>query len=108
MVKFIAEVSSNHAQDLGRSLAFVDAAADCGCDAVKFQLFRVAELFAPEILAKSAKHRARIAWELPVAHLAPLAERAKQRGIQFSCTPFYLAAVSELDPFVDFFKIASY
>ena len=51
MVKFIAEVSSNHAQDLGRSLAFVDAAAACGFDAVKFQLFRVAELFAPEILA---------------------------------------------------------
>ncbi len=52
MVKFIAEVSSNHAQDLGRSLAFVDAAADCGFDAVKFQLFRVAQLFAPEILGE--------------------------------------------------------
>ena len=107
-VTFIAEASSNHAQDLSRALAFVDAAADCGCDAVKFQLFRIEQLFAPEILAKSAKHRARIAWELPVAHLAPLAERARLRGIQFSCTPFYLAAVSELDPYVDFFKVASY
>ena len=51
-VKFIAEASSNHGQDLSRALAFVDAAADCGCDAVKFQLFRIAELFAPEILAE--------------------------------------------------------
>jgi N-acetylneuraminate synthase len=89
-------------------LAFVDAAADCGCDAVKFQLFRVKELFAPEILAKSAAHRARVAWELPVVHLAPLAQRAHERGIAFSCTPFYLAAVDELEPYVDFYKIASY
>ena len=107
-VKFIAEASSNHSQDLSRALAFVDAAADCGCDAVKFQLFRIAELFAPEILAKSAKHRARVKWELPVAHLAPLAERAHARKIEFSCTPFYLAAVDELEPFVAFYKIASY
>lgn len=107
-VKFIAEASSNHSQDLSRALAFVDAAADCGCDAVKFQLFRIAELFAPEILAKSAKHRARVKWELPVAHLAPLAERSRKRGIEFSCTPFYLAAVKELEPFVAFYKIASY
>ena len=107
-VTFIAEASSNHAQDLSRALAFVDAAADCGCDAVKFQLFRLKELFAPEILAKSAQHRARAAWELPVAHLAPLAARAQERGIAFSCTPFYLAAVEELEPYVAFYKIASY
>jgi N-acetylneuraminate synthase len=107
-VRFIAEASSNHSQELSRALAFVDAAADCGCDAVKFQLFRIAELFAPEILAKSPKHRARAEWELPVAHLAPLAERARARKIEFSCTPFYLAAVKELEPFVAFYKIASY
>jgi N-acetylneuraminate synthase len=107
-VSFIAEASSNHAQDLSRALAFVDAAADCGCDAVKFQLFRVSELFAPEILARSAKHRARAQWELPVKHLEPLARRAAARGISFSCTPFYLDAVSELEPYVAFYKIASY
>ena len=105
---FIAEVSSNHAQDLSRALAFVDAAAACGCDAVKFQLFRVAELFAPEILSKSAKHRERVQWELPLSHLAPLAERCRERGLQFSCTPFYLEAVKELAPYAAFYKIASY
>ena len=105
---FIAEASSNHAQDLPRALAFVDAAASCGCDAVKFQLFRLNELFAPEILARSAKLRARAAWELPVAHIEPLARRARARGIQFSCTPFYLEAVKELEPHVAFYKIASY
>ena len=105
---FIAEVSSNHAQDLARALAFVDAAAAAGCDAVKFQLFRVRELFAPEILSRSARHRERVQWELPLSHLAPLAERCKQRGVLFSCTPFYLAAVKELAPYAAFYKIASY
>jgi len=105
---FIAEASSNHGCDLARALAFVDAAADAGCDAVKFQLFKIERMFAPEILARSAKHRARREWELPRAHLAPLAERCLARGIQFSCTPFYLEAVEELRPFVAFYKVASY
>src|ERR1700743_1162099 len=105
---FIAEASSNHGRDLDRALAFVDAAADCGCDAVKFQLFQIDKMFAPEILSQSPKHRARRQWELPVAHLAPLAERCKTRGIQFSCPPFYLDAVRALEPFVDFYKVASY
>jgi N-acetylneuraminate synthase len=105
---FIAEASSNHGRDLGRARAFVDAAADAGCDAVKFQLFKIDRMFAPEILAQSPKHRARVAWELPHAHLAPLAEHCSARKIQFSCTPFYLEAVAELEPFVDFYKVASY
>jgi N-acetylneuraminate synthase len=105
---FIAEASSNHGRDLARGLAFVDAAAEAGCDAVKFQLFKIARMFAPEILRQSPKHRARVEWELPAAHLAPLAERCRESGIQFSCTPFYLEAVGELEPYIDFYKIASY
>jgi sialic acid synthase SpsE len=105
---FIAEASSNHDRDLGRALAFVDAAADAGCDAVKFQLFKIDRMFAPEILSRSPKHRARAQWELPRAHLGPLADHCATRRIQFSCTPFYLEAVAELLPYVDFYKIASY
>src|SRR5579862_6539884 len=105
---FIAEASSNHGRDLSRARAFVDAAADAGCDAVKFQLFKIDRMFAPEILAKSPKHRARQEWELPLDHLGPLAEHCSARKIQFSCTPFYLEAVRELAPFVDFYKVASY
>jgi N-acetylneuraminate synthase len=105
---FIAEASSNHGRDLKRALAFVDAAADSGCDAVKFQLFKIDRMFAPEILRQSPRHRARAEWELPLAHLKPLAEHCSARKIQFSCTPFYLEAVAELEPYVDFYKVASY
>jgi sialic acid synthase SpsE len=105
---FIAEVSSNHHQDLDRCLSFIDAAAKIGCSAVKFQLFKIDQLFAPEILAKSENHRNRKNWELPLEFLPALAERSHALGLQFSCTPFYLQAVTELKPFVDFYKIASY
>lgn len=108
MVKFIAEVSSNHNSDINRSIAFIKAAAESGCNAVKFQLFKIEKLFAPEILNKSKKHRDRKNWELPLDFLPILSAECKSLGIQFSCTPFYIEAVSELEPYVDFFKIASY
>lgn len=107
-VAFVAEVSSNHNRDLNRCLQFIDTAAEIGCAAVKFQLFKVRELFAPEILARSEKHRRREAWELPVEFLPALVKRCREVGIQFACTPFYLDAVRELLPYVDFYKIASY
>ncbi len=34
-VTFVAEVSSNHNQDLDRCFAFIDKTAKIGCDAVK-------------------------------------------------------------------------
>ncbi len=108
MIKFIAEVSSNHQRDLQRSFAFIDAAAQAGCGAVKFQLFKIEQLFAPEILAKSEKHRKRKEWELPLEFVPQLAKRCCELGIEFSCTPFYLDAVAELEPYVAFYKIASY
>lgn len=106
--QFVAEASSNHGRDLDRARAFVDAAADAGCDAVKFQLFQIDRMFAPEILVRSPKHRARVQWELPLDHLEPLAQHCAARNILFSCTPFYLEAVAQLAPFVDFFKVSSY
>ena len=105
---FVAEVSSNHNCDLERSLAFIDKAAEIGCDAVKFQLFRIRKLFSREILEKSAEHRQREAWELPIEFLPKISARCKEAGILFCCTPFYIEAVEELLPYVDFYKIASY
>jgi len=108
MTQFIAEVSSNHQQDLQRCHRFIEQAAAIGCDAVKFQLFRLEQLFAPEILARSAEHRARKDWELPLAYIPELAAHSREQGLQFGCTPFYLEAVEQLEPHADFYKIASY
>ena len=106
--KFIAEVSSNHNQSFDRCKKFVELASKIGCYAVKFQLFKIEELFASEILSKSKLHRERKDWELPLNYLEPIYKICKQNNIKFACTPFYLNAVDELNPYVDFFKIASY
>ena len=108
MVKFIAEVSSNHHQDLERCYRFIDVAASIGCDAVKFQLFKLEELFSKEAIRARPEFEERKKWELPVEFLPKLKSRCVEVGLEFSCTPFYLTAVDELKPYVDVFKIASY
>ncbi len=107
-MEFIAEISSNHHGDLNRCLKFIDVAAEIGCDGVKFQLFKINKLFAPEILNVSKEHRDRKKWELPIEFIKHLSVRSHELGLTFSCTPFYLKAVEILEPWVDFYKIASY
>jgi N-acetylneuraminate synthase len=106
--KFIAEVSSNHNHDLDRCLEFIDVSAEIGCDAVKFQLFKLKKLFAPEIIAQNKDIQKRDEWEFPLEFLPALSKRCQEKNIHFSCTPFYLDAVKELLPYVDFYKISSY
>jgi len=108
MVEFVAEVSSNHNRDLGRMKEFISTAKEIGCAGVKFQLFKIEELFAEEILKKSEVHRNRKQWELPEELIPELSTYAHDLGLSFSCTPFYLDAVDILEPYVDFYKIASY
>jgi sialic acid synthase SpsE len=105
---FVAEVSSNHSRDLNRAKEFIKVSSLIGCQAVKFQLFKIDKLFSLEILAKSKTHRDRKEWELPIEFLPELSSYAHELKMQFSCTPFYLEAVKELKPYVDFYKIASY
>jgi sialic acid synthase SpsE len=107
-VTFVAEVSSNHDRQLSRCLAFVEASADAGCDAVKFQLFRMDELFAPDVLRGNPEISRRREWELPLSFLPEISGSCRSRKILFACSPFYLRAVEELYPYVDFYKIASY
>jgi sialic acid synthase SpsE len=108
MTRFIAEIGSNHNADLDRCLQLVDAAAAAGCGAVKLQVFRVEDLFAPEALQAHTELGRRRAWELPLEFLGPVRERCRRRGVELGATPFALWAVRELADHVDFFKIASY
>ncbi len=107
-IKFISEVCSNHNSNLPRALNFVDKSAEIGCYSVKFQLFKISKLFAPEIIEKSKTHKFREKWELNPQFIEKIANRCLKKQIYFSCTPFYLDAVDYLKEYVKFFKIASY
>lgn len=105
---FVAEISSNHNGDMNRCKELIAATAESGCDGVKFQLFKIRELFAQEALDYNSKLIDRVQWELKEEFIPELAAYSKSKGLLFSCTPFYLKAVDVLNPHVDFFKIASY
>jgi sialic acid synthase SpsE len=108
VTRFIVEIGSNHNRELDRALALLDAAAKAGAQAVKLQVFRIEDLFAPEVLARREDLRARRAWELPLELLEPIARRCGELDVELGATPFGLWAVEPLLPHVDFFKIASY
>ena len=106
--KFIAEVCSNHNGSLKRALKFVDFAKENGFYAVKFQLFKINELFSSDArklfrLVQKKKNR-----ELPRHFIPKIYDYCKKKKIKFSCTPFDISAVNYLKKYVDFFKIASY
>jgi len=108
MTRFIVELGSNHNRDLDRALDLLEQAARAGADAAKLQVFRVEDLFAPEVLAAREDLRARRAWELPIEMVAPIAERCRAVGLELGAAAFGLWAVAALEPHVDFFKVASY
>ncbi|RMG36996.1 MAG: N-acetylneuraminate synthase [Gammaproteobacteria bacterium] len=97
-VTIIAEAGVNHNGDLRRALAMVDAAAEAGADAVKFQTFR------PEALvtagAPQAEYQRRNDGDrgsqlamlrrlaLPEADHPALVRRCRARGIRFLSSPF--------------------
>ena len=105
---FIAEVGSNHNQDLSRCLKLIDTAAEIGCGAVKFQLFRVDQMYAPEVLARDKKLQALKSRELPLEFIPEIEKRCRENDLNFICSPFYLDAVEQLKPFVYAFKIGSF
>ncbi len=108
MTRFIAELGSNHNRDLERALALLERSAQAGAQAAKLQVFHIEDLFTPDMLDRREDLRARRAWELPIEFLQPIAERCRALGMELGATPFGLWAVDALEPYVDFFKIASY
>ena len=78
MSYFIAEVSSNHSQDIGRCLKLIEAAKKSGFDAIKFQAFKVEELFSKEILRKSPEHLERKKWEFPIEFLPEIRNKCDE------------------------------
>ena len=98
----IAEAGINHDGELATALALVDAAADSGADAVKFQTFDPDALVTGD--SKAVLARLRLDRE---EHKA-LIERSAARGIIFLSTPFDVGSAAMLAELgVTAFKVGS-
>ncbi len=111
----VAEVGINHDGRLEQAHKLVDAAADSGADAVKFQTFRADRLMIPgEGRLEQQEPGAETAYQLfqrmelsREAH-EQLKAHAQARGIVFLSTPFDEESVDFLDQLgVPAFKVAS-
>ena len=111
----IAEIGNNHLGRPESAHEMLDAAADSGVDAVKFQLYTPELLVTSDmpVLAHVPKSDATTQRErfskmrLPDAAYRDLANHAAERGIVFLTTPFDRESVDLLDPFLGAYKIAS-
>jgi sialic acid synthase SpsE len=103
----IAEIGSNHNQDLGLALRMIEQAAEAGADAVKFQSIRYDKLYKPEQeTAEFADWIAAI--ELDEKWYPRLAQQCRDCGVHFLSSPTYAESVPLLEACgVPAYKIAS-
>ncbi len=90
-VYVIAEIGSNHAARLERAIEYIDACADAGADAVKFQSWTTADIqnsLDPDTHQPSPVYDILERYELPVEWHAKLKSRCDERGVDFLSTPF--------------------
>ncbi len=93
----IAEAGVNHNGSVETALRMVDAAADAGADAVKFQMFRADELVTADapladyqargVSAKSQREMLR-SLQLGVDEFRKIKTQCERRGVLFLATPF--------------------
>ena len=88
----IAEAGSNHDRKLEQAKQLIEAAAQSGADAVKFQLFTADDLYP----ADSPVYAAVKSVELPAEWLPELAEHSERSGVMFLSSPFSRSAVDSL------------
>ena len=101
----IADVGSNHMQDLQLAKESIDAAKEAGADAVKFQSIQVDELYLnPDKATRDFIKQL----EFPEEWHKILYDYASEKGITFFSSPTYLKAVDLLEEIeVPIYKLAS-
>jgi sialic acid synthase SpsE len=103
-VFIIGEVGSCHDGKLSQAKELIDAVAEAGADAVKFQFFTGKDLYSQS----DARCDASKPYETPRDWIPELAGYAKSRGILCSASPFDIEAVDFLvQAGAPFLKIAS-
>lgn len=115
----IAEAGVNHNGKLDLALGLVDAAADAGADAVKFQTFKAEQVVTSEgemadyqkkNIGKTTSQQEMLrTLELPDEFYPKIIERCKRRGIIFMSTPHGgVKSVDFLEQFgVEVYKVGS-
>lgn len=111
----VAEIAQAHDGSLGMAHAFIDAVADAGADAIKFQTHIAAEestLDEPFRVRFSDQDSTRYAYwkrmEFTAEQWAKLAEHARNKGLVFLSSPFSPAAVRLLGSIgMDAWKVGS-
>ncbi len=103
-ILIVAEIGNNHEGNFDTARRMVEAAADAGVDAVKFQTFKT-QLFTSN--ADPARVERLKKFELTQAQFIELRDLAKSRGLIWFSTPLDLESARFLEPLVDVFKIAS-
>jgi len=101
----IAEIGSNHNQSLSLAYESIDAAVECGADAVKFQSLNVDQLYYQPSESIRALHKK---IDLDEKWHWLLDEYCRKKGIIFFSAPTYLGAVDILEEInVPLYKLAS-
>ncbi|MFC2066184.1 N-acetylneuraminate synthase family protein [Chloroflexota bacterium] len=103
-VFIIAEIGANHEGDIELARLLIQKAAKTGVDAVKFQNYLPHKIISGKDKERF-EHFRRLA--LKEEDFPKLAALAREEGLIFLSTPFYLDAVDLLAPIVLAFKIAS-
>jgi N-acetylneuraminate synthase/N,N'-diacetyllegionaminate synthase len=109
----VAEIGSNHNRSLPLALEMIDAAADAGADAAKFQIYSAPTLYSAHDALELGYDGGNVtklieSVETPRKWLPELSAHCRERGIVFFAAPFDMAAVDELNAVSDMFKIASF
>jgi N,N'-diacetyllegionaminate synthase len=100
----VAEIGNNHEGKIDVARRMLEAAADAGVDAVKFQTIRTRNFITN---ADPARFQRLQGFELTDDQFRELEALARARGVGFMSTPFDLGSARFLEPLVDAFKIAS-
>lgn len=103
--KFIAEIGSNHNNDLQRIEKLIYTAKELGFWAVKFQLFRAEHLYWPGV---DIDLREVVKRELDLDLVYYIKDLCEDYKIKLMITPFDMNAIRFVHPLTDYYKISSF